>query len=65
MRRAGSPNLSSSDMRLAIVILIHTSVCTESAGWQLFSAPGARVTLGKAGKVIHRNGDLFVCIAVT
>ena len=32
------------------------SVCTECAGWQLFSALSVRMTSGKARKIIHRRG---------
>jgi hypothetical protein len=49
-------NLSSSDMRSSHCNLILIIVCTESSGWQLFSAPGARMTWGNAGKVIDRRG---------
>jgi hypothetical protein len=58
-------NFSSFDMQFRHGNPELSLVCTEIAGWQLFSALGACVTLGKPLQVIHRRGANIVCIAVT
>ena len=49
-------NFSSFDMRFRHSNPVLILVCTETVGWQLFLAPGVRMTSGKARKIIHRRG---------